>query len=272
MPARFRSRDPLRAVLETAARDLPSLLTPPRVTAETADFLLAASVPQTVPDALAHSATVKASSSGPITETSRSRRATPLSMLPKTAVLATIRRPGTALINSRSCSSALNHPARCRSSTIRTCSRTGRPARRGNAARKPAPAAPACTVWISRARCSGSSATAASTTDANETAGSGRPASGTPLRLAETHATGCCCAAAHSCSRVVFPAPAGPRRMVRGVVAAASSARSSLPRERTSGFGPGGTGFTAKRGISYIRLGDGDARSRADARPEADSR
>ncbi|MER2134768.1 MAG: hypothetical protein ABS910_08840 [Arthrobacter sp.] len=53
VPGRFRSRDPLPAVLETAARDLPGLLTPPRVSAATAEFLLAASVPETVPDPLA---------------------------------------------------------------------------------------------------------------------------------------------------------------------------------------------------------------------------
>lgn len=50
---RFRSGDPLPAVLETAARDLAGLLTPPRITAATADFLLAASVPQSLPDDLA---------------------------------------------------------------------------------------------------------------------------------------------------------------------------------------------------------------------------
>ncbi|MER1996097.1 MAG: LuxR C-terminal-related transcriptional regulator [Arthrobacter sp.] len=50
---RSRSRDPLPALLETAARDLAGMVTTPQVSASTADFLLAASVPQVLPDTLA---------------------------------------------------------------------------------------------------------------------------------------------------------------------------------------------------------------------------
>ena len=50
---RFRSPDPLPALLETAARDLAGMVTAPQVSAATADFLLAASVPQVLPDTLA---------------------------------------------------------------------------------------------------------------------------------------------------------------------------------------------------------------------------
>ncbi|MGW9402994.1 LuxR C-terminal-related transcriptional regulator [Arthrobacter sp. NPDC055585] len=52
-PSRFRSRQLLPAVLETADRDLTELLSPPRITAAAGDFLLAASVPGSLPPALA---------------------------------------------------------------------------------------------------------------------------------------------------------------------------------------------------------------------------